>query len=172
MNYTKLFYWLTVADNAKTMFIVFVCIFTAIAGISTIGYLFSAHTESYGGQTQNDKESQAIARKWMWWSYPLMILFWSLYVFTPNQKDALLIVAGGGIANFLTTDSTSRQIPHELSSFVVTELKNMAKEAEVDLNINNQKDKILEQAKSMSATELMEKMKVDTTFAKIILNKE
>ena len=28
MNYTKLFYWLTVADNAKTMFIAFIVIFT------------------------------------------------------------------------------------------------------------------------------------------------
>jgi hypothetical protein len=171
MNYTNLFYWLTVADNAKTMFVVFICIFTAIAGIATVGYLLSSHTDSYKGQTDEDKESQRMARKWMWWSYPFMILFWSLYVFTPDKRDALLIVAGGTTMNFLTTDSTAKQIPHELTSFVVTELKNMAKNAEVDLNIGSQKDKILEEAKDMSATELMDKMKVDSNFAKIILDK-
>ena len=112
-----------------------------------------------------------MSRKWMWWSYPFMILFWSLYVFTPDKRDALLIVAGGTTMNFLTTDSTAKQIPHELTSFVVTELKNMAKNAEVDLNIGSQKDKILDEAKNMSATELMEKMKVDSNFAKIILDK-
>ena len=71
----------------------------------------------------------------------------------------------------VTTDSTAKQIPHELSNFVVTELKNMAAEAQVDLNIKDQKQKILEQAKEMSVKELMEKMKVDSTFAKVVLEK-
>lgn len=74
--------------------------------------------------------------------------------------------------NFLTTDSTAKQIPHELSNFVVTELKNMAADAKVDLNIKDQKQKILDEAKNMSTKELMEKMKVDSTFAKVILEKE
>ena len=171
MNYTNLFYWLTVADNAKSMFVTFIVIFTAISVIATLGYLFGTRTDRYNGQTDEDKELQRMARKWMWWSYPFMILFWSLYVFTPDKRDALLIVAGGTTMNFLTTDSTAKQIPHELTSFVVTELKNMAKNAEVDLNIGSQKDKILDEAKNMSATELMDKMKVDSNFAKIILDK-
>jgi uridylate kinase len=100
-----------------------------------------------------------------------MFLFWSLFIFTPSKKDALLIVAGGQTMNFLTTDSVAKQIPHELSNFVVTELKNMAAEAQVDLNIKDQKEKILEDAKNMSAKELVEKMKVDSTFAKVILDK-
>jgi hypothetical protein len=112
-----------------------------------------------------------MARKWMWWSYPFMILFWSLYIFTPNKKDALLIVAGGQTLNFLTTDSASKQIPKELSNFVVTELKNMASDAKVELNIQNQKEKILEEAKTMSSTELITKMASDSNFAKIILDK-
>ena len=73
--------------------------------------------------------------------------------------------------NFLTTDSTAKQIPHELSSFVVSELKNMAKEAQVDLGIQNQKEKILDQAKTMTAMEIVERMKVDSTFAKVVLEK-
>jgi hypothetical protein len=72
---------------------------------------------------------------------------------------------------FLTTDSAAKQIPHELSTFVVTELKSMAKEAQVDLGIATQKDKIVEEAKSMTSAQLMERIKSDTNFAKIILDK-
>jgi hypothetical protein len=161
MDYTKLFYWLTVADNAKTMFVVFIIVFTAITVISSIAYFL----------TWDSKEDQAACRRWIWWSCPFMIFFWSLYIFTPSKKDALLIVAGGQTLNFLTTDSTAKQIPHELSNFVVTELKNMAKDAAVDLNISSQKDKILEKAKNMTAAELMSEMKKDSTFAKVILDK-
>ena len=163
MNYTKLFYWLTVADNAKYFFGWVVLIFTVIALISTVAYFICIDS--------TDDDSQRMARKWMWWSYPFMILFWSLYIFTPNKKDALLIVAGGQTLNFLTTDSASKQIPKELSNFVVTELKNMASDAKVELNIQNQKEKILEEAKTMSSAELITKMASDSNFAKIILDK-
>lgn len=163
MNWYKLFYWLTVADNAKTMFVVFTAIFTLIAVISTIAYIIN----SLDGNTKN----QMMSRKWMWWGYPFMILFWSLFIFTPNKKDALLIVAGGGTMEFLTTDSTAKQIPHELSNFVVTQLKSMGEDAKIELGIQSQKDKILDEAKTMTSQQLLEKMKVDTNFANIILNK-
>jgi hypothetical protein len=161
MNWYKLFYWLTVADNAKTMFVTFTVIFTLISGVATIAYFAN----------MDDVDEQKMSRKWMWWSYPFMILFWSLYIFTPNKKDALLIVAGGGTMEFLTTDSTAKQIPHELSSFVVTQLKSMGEEAKVELGIQSQKDRILDEAKSMTTQQLLDKMKIDTNFANIILNK-
>jgi hypothetical protein len=164
MNYTKLFYWLTVADNAKNLFTVLISIFTLIAVIATIAYFICA--DSY-----NDDDNQRMARKWMWWSYPFAILFWMLQIATPSKKDALLIVAGGQTLNFLTTDSTSKQIPKELSNFVVTELKNMANDAKINLNIQDQKEKILEEAKNMTSAELITKMASDSNFAKIILNK-
>jgi hypothetical protein len=162
MNYTELFYWLTVADNARDLFRVGMILFTAIATIATIANLITRGT---------DDDTADMARKWIKWSYPFMFLFWSLFIFTPSKKDALLIVAGGQTMNFLTTDKSAKQIPHELSNFVVTELKNMAKDAKVDLNIKDQKEKILDEANNMSAKELVEKMKVDSTFAKVILDK-
>lgn len=163
MDYTKLFYWLVVADNAISFFNAFKWLFTIIATMATLVYIFTLDG--------HEGEAKRYVAKWIWWSYPFMILFWALFIFTPSKKDALLIVAGGSTLNFLTTDSTAKRIPHELTSFVVTELKNMAKDAEVDLGVLSQKDKIIEEAKNMTANELMDKMKTDTTFAKIILNK-
>jgi hypothetical protein len=167
MNYTKLFYWLTVADNAKTMFVVFMTVFTIIAIISTLWFLCDRSGEDLSCE---DNKGAERAKKWMWWSYPFMIVFWSLYVFTPNKKDALLIVAGGQTMQFLTTDSTAKQIPHDVLNFVSAELRSMAKDAEVDLGISNQKDRLLEEAKKMTTDQLLEKMKADTSFAKVILN--
>jgi hypothetical protein len=171
MNYTSLFYWLVVADNARSLFIVLIIIFTAVAGISTLCYFISSSTAGYNGQSKDDEQNQAMARKWIWWSYPFAIFFWFLLIFTPSKKDALLIVAGGQTLNFLANDKSAKQIPSELSNFVLTEVKNLAADAKVDLGIANQKDKILEKAKKMTTEELMAEMKKDTTFAKVILDK-
>lgn len=164
MDYTQLFYWLTVADNARVLFGWGAGIFTLIAVVATITNLIC--------RGNGEDEAADIARKWIWWSYPFMFMWWMLLILTPSKRDALLIVAGGQTLNYLTTDSITKQIPRELSTFVVTELKNMAKESQVDLNIKNEKQKILDEAKNMSAKELMDRMKVDSTFAKIILSTE
>lgn len=168
MSYTKLFYWLTVADNAKIFFMVFAIIFTVVCAISTVWFIVGRDGYDLTCPTGSSAER---AKKWMWWGYPFVIIFWGMWIFTPSKKDALLIVAGGQTMNFLTTDSTAKQIPHELSSFVVSELKNMAKEAQVDLGIQNQKEKILDEAKAMTAIEVVERMKVDSIFAKVVLGK-
>lgn len=165
MNYTTLFYWLVVADNAKGLFLAGCWLFGFIAVIATMINLVN------GGSDNKDEEIQKVSRKWIWWSYPIFFLFMSLQVFTPSKKDALLIVAGGQTLNFLTTDKSAKQIPSELSGFVLTELKNMAKEAEVDLNISTQKEKILDEAKNMTSEELLNRIQEDSIFAKIISEK-
>lgn len=169
MDYTSLFYWLVVADNAKSLFVTFVWIFTIISGIATLSFIFGR--EGHDLTCPKDGTAER-AKKWMWFGYPFMILFWSLYVFTPSKKDSLLIVAGGGTLNFLTTDSTAKQIPHELSNFVVTELKNMAKENEIDLNIKEQKQKIIDEAKTMTPEQLLNKIKSDTLYKRVLLEEK
>lgn len=173
MDYTSLFYWLVVADNAKTLFIWGIIIFTVMAIVSSIAYLVSSRDANYYFNRDGEREKQTrditLSRKWMFWAYPLMFFWWSLYVFTPSKKDSLLIVAGGGTLNYLTTDSTAKQIPHELTNFVVTELKNMAKDNEIDLNIKSQKEKILNEAKEMTSEQILTKIKTDSTFKKVIL---
>lgn len=161
MDYTKLFYWLVVADNAKHMFATFVIIFTIFAIGSTIAFFVTVD------QSYDNKE----ARKWLFWSVPFCVFFWFLYVFTPSKKDALLIVAGGQTLNFLTTDDSTKQIPKELSGFILSELKNMAVDAKVELGLKDQKERIIEEAKSMTTEELLKRMNGDSLFTEIILNK-
>jgi len=166
MDYYKIFYWLTVADNAKSFFVAFIVVFMIISVLATGFWI--------GGRSGTDWEISDIGRggrKAFFWSLPFLLLLWALYVFTPSKKDSLLILAGGGTMQFLTTDSSAKKIPHELSNFVISELKSMAQEAKVEMSVQSQKDKILEEAKNMTANQLVERMKVDSVFAKIILNK-
>lgn len=163
INYYSLFYWLSVADNAKDFFVTMIWIFTAVCLVSTICY--------FANGDSGDEKNQKMSRKWMWWGYPFATFFWALFIFTPSKRDALLIVAGGGTMEFLTTDTSAKKIPHELSNFVVSELKSMAMDAKVNFLTETKKEEILTKAKDMSATELMETMKTDTNFAKIILDK-
>jgi len=165
MSYTELFYWLTIAENAKDFFVTFIVIFTIIATGSTLGFLVGRDADftcPKGGAAER-------AKKWMWWSYPFLILFWMLYIGTPDRKQALLIIAGGTTLDYLANDSIAKQIPREMSTFVVSELKNMAKEAKVDLGIASQKDKLLESARNMSSEQLIEAMKTNPELKKILL---
>ena len=116
-------------------------------------------------------EKRRRAGKWVFFSWPLIIFFWMLWIFTPTKRDALLIVAGGGAMNFLTNDSTAKQLPHELIEFTKVNLQSMAQEAKVSLGIQSQKEKILEDAKNMTTNELLDRMKADSNFAKIITNR-
>jgi hypothetical protein len=169
MDYTKLFYLLTVADNAKALFTTIIIIFTIVSAVSTITYFISSHTERAGGQTDDDKENQAMARKWMWWCYPITILFWSLQIAIPSKRDALLIVAGGQTLNFLSTDESSKKIPEKLSSFILLEIENMAEEAKVDLNISKKKKDITESVKSLTTEELIKQLKDNPELYELLI---
>ncbi len=166
MDYTTLFYWITVADNAKIFFGWATIFFAIIFVITQICRFIEA-----GENGLKDEKFFNKVNKWTWYSTPFLLIFLSLWTFTPSKKDALLIVAGGQTLNFLTNDKSAKQIPAELSGFILTELKNQAKEAAVDLNISSQKDKILKEAKDLTSKELLERIKTDSTFAKIVLEK-
>ena len=162
MNYQKLFYWISVADQAKIFFIT-VAIITSLIGV--LSFLNAM------GAFDNDVNERKNARKWTFFSWPIMLLFWGLWIFTPDKKDSLFIVAGGGAMNYLSQDSTAKQIPHELLEFTKVNLQNLAAEAKVQLGVQSQKDKILDEAKNMTSKEILDKMKIDSNFAKIMLEK-
>jgi O-antigen/teichoic acid export membrane protein len=77
MNYTKIFYWLTVADSAKKCFLMLI-MFGVITLIATLAYLIA------GGE--DDDEAQRLSRLWMWRTYPFFLFFLLAFVLIPSKK--------------------------------------------------------------------------------------
>lgn len=182
MNWYEIFYWLVVADGVKSFFDTASNVSTWLLVISFIWYLVMWGISLDGDNWErNDKgveepkpgivRIRKLAGGTFWGFVIISLITWFGYVATPTKKDALMIIAGGGTMQYLTTDSVGKQIPKEVSTFLVTELKQMSKDAQVELGIASEKDKLLESAKTMTSEQLLEKMKVDSNFRKVILEK-
>ncbi len=179
MNWYYIFYWLTVADGVKSIFDTSSNILTSFAIVSLVAYLLTMVEKKaftcYEIHNEDSDKMKSINiwlkhfRSFFWISMIMAFITWIAWAAVPTKKDCLLIVAGGGAMNFLTTDSAAKELPHEAMNYVVTELRNMAVEANVDIGVSKQKNKILEEARNLTGAELIEKMKTDSTLAKIIL---
>jgi hypothetical protein len=166
MNWYTIFYWITVADNVKTVLLTFSIIFTAFTVLCFGIFIIARDGNDLSAQKDGAAER---AKKWFWWALPFTLVLFLCWTLIPTKKDALLIVAAGGALEFLTNDSTAKQLPHDLMTFVTGELKVMAKDAQVELKGLSVKEDILNQAKTMTGAQLIEAMK-DSTFRNVILN--
>lgn len=187
MSYKALFYWLTVADGFKSALDTFSNIFTwlfVLSGIAMVILIIMKSTVISNRCTKNEEEDKLdpevrsvtkalnYIRGIFYTSLSLSLVLWLAWAATPTKKDALIIVAGGATMDFLTTDSSAKQLPKELSGFLVTEIKNMAAEAKVDMGIKENKQKIMDEAKQLTSEQLLDKINTDTTFRNIILDKK
>lgn len=168
MDYTKLFYWITVADNARNFFVVGIVLTMLILAICVI--ILCVPKSSYEDKN-NYAPTRKYVRRFIYYFTSLAIIFWIFWIGTPSKKNALLIIAGGQTLNYLTTDSTAKTIPHELTTFLVTEIKNLSEEAKVEIAVMTNKEKVFDEAKKMTTDQLIERMNTDSIFANIILNK-
>lgn len=160
MSWYTLFYWLCVADNLRDFFVVAIIITTAWSVISFFVWILTDFDEP---------EIRAKGLAHVRWAFPFAFIFWMMYLLTPSKRDALFIIAGGGTLHYLSNDPTGSQIPAEMSTFVLTQLKSMSKEAQVELGIQTEKEKILDKVKGMSAEQLINEMKSDSTIRSILL---
>ncbi len=159
MNWYSIFYWLTVANNARAFFITFVVIFTLVFVIAMI--------ISFISLSEGDDSTHKASKPWIWYSTPFMIVFWALTVFTPNKSDTLLIIAGGAVGNFITSDSSSRAIPADISSFLhiklQEEIASSTDELKKTLGAQTPKEKFIDKAKDLTKEEIIELLQNDTT---------
>lgn len=122
MNWYQIFYWVTVADGIKAFFNTFAVIFTIIFIIGTIGYFFTTNARC----SEEDDGWDIWVRAWkrvFTIAIIAMPLFWAGWIFCPSKKDAVIIIAGGAVGNFITSDSSARQIPSELTLLIRQKMK-------------------------------------------------
>lgn len=170
MNYVFAFYLIGIVDGLKTMFAI-------TGGAATfIGLILLIVEINYKGTKPNDNEKETHERLTKTATrFSRFFLFFGLFfllfsVLLPDRKSAILMVVGGQTLNFLTRDSSASKIPSELMTYMVTEIRNLSNEAQLNLDISKTKQVILKEAENMSTKELIDKLKTDTTFTKILLN--
>lgn len=162
VNWYSIFYWISVADGVKSFFDQSSNIFTTsavilsvITIICTIGRAVQVSQNS--SCTPDDDKKDPDIRSWelgrkyatklLLWSVMLSVASWIGYVFCPSKKDALIIVAGGSVGNFITSDSSAKQIPAEamvlLRDKIRAEIKDVNGKDVVDTLENKSKDELI-----------------------------
>ena len=70
----------------------------------------------------------------------------------------------------MANDDIAKEIPHNVFNFVNSSLVTWAKEAEVEFGVSNEKDKLLDKVKDLSAVELIELLETQPEIKDLILN--
>jgi len=166
MNYYKIFYWLTVSDNVKLIFAIVAIVGLVFTIILTIGVFMSGTND-----VPNEySEWQPITKRIYRASAILTFVFGLAWTLTPSKIDCLLIIAGGATGNFLTSDSSAKAIPSDITNFlhlnIQQQIAGLNSDAKKALGMQTQKEKLIDKVKDLSKEELIQFLSKDTTLVK------
>lgn len=166
MNWYKIFYWVTVADNIKSFFDVASNIFTWFAVIGFIIFAIVAvctSIEVSKDPESDDSKSLKIAKKatsiFFYTSMVLSLITWFGYMACPSKKDALIIIAGGTVGNFITSDSSAKAIPAEAMLLLRSKIKSEINELNLEGAIVDGTQKTVDTLSTKTKEELLEIIK-------------
>ena len=211
MNWYSIFYALTVSDGVKSFFDVSSNIFSWFAVLSFLALIGVSIAKSImvsENMLKNEEEEKVDPdtrslvtarvyaksptrttagngikgiRNFFYLMLGLALVTWTGWVLTPTKKDCVMIIAGGGIATFLTSDTCARKIPSELMKLGVVsiqswqdQIKDMKPEEKVALGIQTpeekavakKKDDLVSKVGKMTKEEIVNWLKSDTTILK------
>lgn len=133
MNWYSIFYWISVADGIKTITGT-IAVISLIFWIISVACLFVASRYLAATVHSVPDEKQSIDHKeWSIWTKTWRRVFTTLLVVSiisalinvaiPSRKDCLVIIAGGAVGNFITRDSSAKQIPSEVMTLLRTKIQ-------------------------------------------------
>jgi hypothetical protein len=143
MNWYSVFYWLSVGANAA----VAATVISVLAGILFIIMMISSLCGGFSYREEDNVKTLPLIRKIRNWSLFTFFFLGSIAVFVPSKKDMILIIAGGAVGNFVTSDSSARALPADVTKY----LHNAIQEEMSDLSgkrtdiQNMTKEEIIEQ---------------------------
>lgn len=165
MNWTTVFYLITLGDSIKTLFIV-------ISVITGVYFLFASIAALGAFDSQTFSLWERGNRRLYFIFTPLFFISLICAVAIPTKQDALLIVAGSAVAKFVTTDSSSKAIPADLTRYVhmalVRETEGVSDDVkrEIGLPTETSKERLIRKAKDMTKEELLRYIQTDSTLSK------
>lgn len=169
MNWYTIFYLFSILDKLSTAL-------GWIAGLSTLGFIIFTVVYFINKQRLSMSRYEDDGKHWLnviKWPYRTTIIFlilsWVSIIFVPTRRDMLIIIAGGAVGEFITTDSSARQLPADITRFLRGEILSataeLGDEAKASLGIKTEAEKQVEKIKSMSREEL-EKLLLEKTEKK------
>lgn len=185
MNWYSVFYWLTVSDGVKKFFDVASNIFTFFAVIGFIVYLIIAIGKAVSVSEKNlttkeeeqkdpDFRSWSLGKRYIgsffYVSLGLAIFTWVGYVLTPSKKDCVIIVAGGTVGNFLSSDTNARKVPGKafglLNAYMDKTYAELTAEDRASIGVKTKDDKVkddlIEKVKTLGKDEFISWLKSDS----------
>lgn len=177
MNWYKIFYWITVADSVKSLFNTFGVILTIISIITLIVMVvMMINLGDYQSNNRVGKDEEKSMKYWLTafrrlfiWSFVISMFCWAGFVFTPSKKDCLLIVAGGSVGTFIQSDSSSQQIPGDITRFLhlslQKEISDLGDETKKELGVQTPKERLIDNVEEMTKEEIINFLKEDTTIS-------
>jgi hypothetical protein len=189
VNWYKIFYFMALSDGIKAFFDTTSNIFTTTAVISFIVMVIAMIGRSYVVsenrlETPEEENKDADTRSWerlrkyttrvFWLTLALSLVTWLGYVLVPTKKDCLFIVAGGAAASFVSSDSSVKALPADLTKYVHLSLKEKISELtdderkEVGLTTHEDsvKNSLIDKVEGLTKDELIEQIKKGTLFGK------
>lgn len=178
-NYYNVFYLLSVSDSVKHFSDIASNIFTFFAIVGFIGYVIAyiGQADKAGSSLEEDNKDSdyrqwSMVRKFtariFYTALVLSLITWTVYVLTPSKKDCLMIIAGGAIGNFMSTDTAAKQLPSDITQFLHMSLKgeiqNLSEDAKRELGLQTPKDKLIDKVKDLTKEQLIDYLKNDTTI--------
>jgi hypothetical protein len=164
MNWYKIFWYFTVADNLKnvTGWLAILC------GLIFVIYTFM-WAVNCGQEDEPFFKSMSRSMRALWFTLFFMfvgnLFMWTLL---PSKKDALIIIVGGSVGNFVTSDSSSAKIPADLTRYLHTymqrEINDLDTDTKKELGLQTPKEKFIDKAKDLTRDQLLELLKKDTTI--------
>lgn len=126
MNWYKIFYWISVAEKIQQAIFTLAVICTVLCIVCSIIWTIARFSyvenlgSGYNRETNLGRNSSYMkfAKRGVRYCIPFFIILWFAYIAIPSKSDAILIVAGGAVGNFVTSDSSTRQIPSEITNLL------------------------------------------------------
>lgn len=158
MNWYKIFYWISVADNIKSWLDTLSNVATWIIVISFLVWIILSICRSIEMSDKGESDDYKaftianILLKKIFYTFLIIgIVSWGGWAFMPSKKDALIIVAGGTVGNFITRDSSAKQIPSEVMTLLRDKIRSEIKE----IHLNDISDTVKDTLESKSKEELI-----------------
>lgn len=149
MNWYFLFYLFSVVDKLSASCFV-LALFSGLAYVLTFAFIENSYPN------ERDLEQNERLRRYrpycLWFGLSLLLIS----VVTPSRKDILLIIAGGAVGNFVTSDSSSQAIPADITRFLRGQILKASSDLKEDILLDGERDKMQQLTKDELVNLLMQ----------------